>query len=98
MLKAFTDRRNHIYQLINAIPGLSCLKPDGAFYMFINISGTGMSSLDFCDALLSEQQVALIPGIAFGADDHVRASYATGMETIDRGMARIDKFLRSRLG
>jgi aspartate aminotransferase len=98
MLKAFTARRNHIYQLINGIPGLSCLKPDGAFYMFINISGTGMSSLDFCDALLSEQQVALIPGIAFGADDHVRASYATGMETIDRGMERIDKFVRSRLG
>ena len=98
MLHAFTERRNHMYQLINATPGLSCLKPDGAFYMFINIAGTGLSSLDFCDALLSEQQVALIPGIAFGADDHVRASYATDMTTIDRGMDRIAQFLRSRLG
>ena len=98
MLNAFTERRNHIYQLINATPGLSCLKPDGAFYMFINIAGTGLSSLDFCDALLSEQQVALIPGIAFGADDHVRASYATDLTTIDRGMDRMAQFLRSRLG
>ena len=87
-----------MYQLINGTKGLSCLKPDGAFYMFINIAGTGLSSLDFCDALLSEQQVALIPGIAFGADDHVRASYATDMTTIDRGMDRIAQFLRSRLG
>ena len=98
MLNAFTERRNHMYQLINGTKGLSCLKPDGAFYMFINIAGTGLSSLDFCDALLSEQQVALIPGIAFGADDHVRASYATDMTTIDRGMDRIAQFLRSRLG
>jgi aspartate aminotransferase len=98
MLSAFTERRSHIYDLINAIPGLSCLKPDGAFYMFINISGTGMSSLAFCDALLSEKQVAVIPGIAFGADDHVRASYATGLETIDRGMERIAQFVRSRVG
>ncbi len=65
--------------------------------MFINIAGTGMGSLEFCDALLSEQQVALIPGIAFGADDHVRASYATDMTTIERGMARIETFVRGRL-
>jgi aspartate aminotransferase len=96
MLTAFTERRSNIHDLINAIPGLSCLKPDGAFYMFINISGTGMNSLDFCEALLSEQQVALIPGIAFGADDHVRASYATDMKTIETGMTRIEKFVRSR--
>ena len=97
MLTAFAERRDRIHGLINAIPGLSCLKPDGAFYMFINIAGTGMGSLEFCDALLSEQQVALIPGIAFGADDHVRASYATDMTTIERGMARIETFVRGRL-
>ncbi|OUC15919.1 MAG: aspartate aminotransferase [Alkalinema sp. CACIAM 70d] len=97
MLSAFTERRQAIYDMINAIPGLSCVKPNGAFYMFINIRQFGMSSLEFCDALLSEQQVALIPGIAFGADDHVRASYATDMTTIERGMERIATFVKSRL-
>ncbi|MGI0491317.1 pyridoxal phosphate-dependent aminotransferase [Alkalinema pantanalense CENA528] len=97
MLSAFTERRQAIYSMINAIPGLSCVKPNGAFYMFMNIGQLGMSSLEFCDALLSEQQVALIPGIAFGADDHVRASYATDMTTIERGMERIATFVKSRL-
>jgi aspartate aminotransferase len=95
MLTAFTARRQGIYDLINGIPGLSCLKPDGAFYMFINISGTGLGSLAFCDKLLTDYQVAVIPGIAFGADDHIRASYATDMMTIERGMERISKFVRS---
>lgn len=95
MLTAFTARRQGIYDLINGIPGLSCLKPDGAFYMFINIAGTGLGSLAFCDKLLTDYQVAVIPGIAFGADDHIRASYATDMTTIERGMERISKFVCS---
>ena len=95
MLTAFTLRRQGIYDLINGIPGLSCLKPDGAFYMFINIGKTGLGSLAFCDKLLTDYQVAVIPGIAFGADDHIRASYATDMTTIERGMERISKFVSS---
>jgi len=95
MLTAFTARRQGIYDLINGISGLSCLKPDGAFYMFINISKTGLGSLEFCDKLLTDYQVAVIPGIAFGADDHIRASYATDMTTIERGMQRISKFVGS---
>jgi aspartate aminotransferase len=95
MLTAFTARRQGIYDLINGIPGLSCLKPDGAFYMFINIDKTGLGSLAFCDRLLTDYQVAVIPGIAFGADDHIRASYATDMTTIERGMERISKFVCS---
>ena len=95
MLTAFTLRRQGIYDLINEIPGLSCLKPDGAFYMFINIGKTGLGSLAFCDKLLTDYQVAVIPGIAFGADDHIRASYATDMTTIERGMERISKFVSS---
>jgi aspartate aminotransferase len=95
MLTAFTLRRQGIYDLINGIPGLSCLKPDGAFYTFINISKTGLGSLAFCDKLLTDYQVAVIPGIAFGADDHIRASYATDMTTIERGMERISKFVSS---
>lgn len=95
MLTAFTARRQGIYDLVNEIPGLSCLKPDGAFYTFIDISKTGLGSLAFCDKLLTAYQVAVIPGIAFGADDHIRASYATDMTTIERGMERISKFVRS---
>jgi len=97
MRVAFAERRQAMFDLINAIPGLSCAKPDGAFYLFPSIAKTGMTSLEFCDALLEEQQVALIPGIAFGADDYIRLSYATDMDTINRGMERLDKFVRSRL-
>ncbi|NJN92363.1 MAG: aminotransferase class I/II-fold pyridoxal phosphate-dependent enzyme, partial [Leptolyngbyaceae cyanobacterium SL_5_14] len=78
------------------IPGLSCPKPDGAFYVFINISKTGMKSLDFCSALLESHQVAAIPGIAFGADDHIRLSYATDMDSIQKGMERLEAFVRDK--
>jgi len=97
MRQAFAARRQVMLDRLNAIPGLSCAKPDGAFYMFVNISKTGLTSLEFCDALLESQQVATIPGIAFGADDHIRLSYATDMASIEKGMDRLDKFMRSRL-
>lgn len=97
MRQAFAERRQVMLERLNAIPCLSCAKPDGAFYMFVNISKTGLTSLKFCDALLETQQVATIPGIAFGADDHIRLSYATDMTSIERGMDRLDKFVRSHL-
>ncbi|NEQ71614.1 MAG: pyridoxal phosphate-dependent aminotransferase [Okeania sp. SIO2C9] len=96
MRQAFAKRREVIYDLLNAIPGVTCSKPEGAFYMFVNISKISSSSLEFCNALLVEQNVAVIPGIAFGADDHIRISYATDLATIEKGMARLDKFVRSR--
>ncbi|NET57731.1 MAG: aminotransferase class I/II-fold pyridoxal phosphate-dependent enzyme, partial [Symploca sp. SIO2E6] len=80
-----------------SIPGLSCPKPDGAFYLFIDISKTGFQSLDFCNSLLESQQVAAIPGIAFGNDNCIRLSYATDLATIEKGMERVDKFVRSVL-
>ncbi|MEG3843529.1 pyridoxal phosphate-dependent aminotransferase [Microcoleus sp. herbarium14] len=95
MRLAFADRREVIFELLDAIPGISCIKPDGAFYMFVNISKTGMTSLEFCDAFLEQQQVAVIPGIAFGADDHIRLSYATDLGTIKKALERLDKFVRS---
>lgn len=97
MRQAFAKRRQVMLERLRAIPGLSCPTPDGAFYLFINISKTGMTSLEFCDALLENQQVAAIPGIAFGADDCIRLSYATDMSTIEKGMERLDKFVRSRI-
>ena len=97
MLWAFTQRRQVMLERLNAMPGLSCAKPDGAFYMFVDITKTGLTSLEFCDGLLESQQVAVIPGIAFGADDCIRLSYATSLEIIEKGMERLDKFVRARM-
>ena len=97
MCQAFATRRQAILERLGAIPGLSCAKPDGAFYVFVNIANTQLKSLDFCQQLLEQQQVATIPGLPFGADDHIRISYATDLATIEKGMERLDKFIRSRI-
>lgn len=97
MVAAFAERRRYILEAIHAMPGVTCPRPDGAFYVFPDISQAGLSSLDFCAALLEEKQVATVPGIAFGADRCIRLSYATSLETIQRGMERLAEFLRSRL-
>ncbi|MEH2418067.1 pyridoxal phosphate-dependent aminotransferase [Nostoc sp.] len=97
MRQAFAKRRQVMLERLNAIPGLSTAKPDGAFYLFPDISKTGLKSLEFSDALLEEHQVAVIPGIAFGADDNIRLSYATDMATIEKGMDRLEKFVKSRI-
>lgn len=95
MLQAFTQRRTVILERLNAIPGLSCPQPEGAFYAFADISSTGLASLEFCNQLLDSQQVAAVPGIAFGADSCIRLSYATDLATIEKGMDRLEKFVRS---
>ncbi|HEY9847924.1 MAG TPA: pyridoxal phosphate-dependent aminotransferase [Leptolyngbyaceae cyanobacterium] len=97
MRQAFAKRRQVVLESISTIPGLSCPKPDGAFYVFIDISKTGLTSLEFCDALLESYQVAAIPGVAFGADDCIRLSYATDLVTIEKGLERLDKFVRSKI-
>jgi aspartate aminotransferase len=93
MVKAFSERRQYILERVRAIPGLNCPTPNGAFYVFIDISQTGLKSRDFCQKLLETQKVAAIPGIAFGADDCIRLSYATDLKTIEKGFDRIDKFI-----
>ncbi|ELS02306.1 aspartate/tyrosine/aromatic aminotransferase [Xenococcus sp. PCC 7305] len=95
MLNAFAERREFIYQAINGIPALSCPKPDGAFYVFVDISKTGLKSLEFCNSLLDSYQVATIPGIAFGADNCIRISYATSLDTIKQGIERLSNFVNS---
>jgi aspartate aminotransferase len=97
MRLAFAKRREVMYEMISNIPGISCLKPDGAFYMYVNISKFGISSVDFCNALLEDKQIAAVPGIAFGNDDHIRLSYATDLGTIETGMKRLEEFVRSHL-
>ncbi len=93
MVKAFSERRQYILERVRSLPGLNCPTPNGAFYVFIDISQTGLKSRDFCQKLLETQKVAAIPGIAFGADDCIRLSYATDLKTIEKGFDRIDKFI-----
>jgi aspartate aminotransferase len=102
MCREFEKRRNYIVEKLNAIPGVSCLMPKGAFYVFPNVghyygraSGgkTIASSADMATYLLDESNVALVPGGDFGHDDHIRISYATAMETIERGVERIREAL-----
>ncbi len=95
MCQSFAERRRVMLERIRAIPRLSCSTPYGAFYLFVDISKIGMNSLEFSDALLSAQQVAVIPGIACGADRCIRLSYATDMASIEKGMDRLDQFVRS---
>jgi aspartate aminotransferase len=92
MRKAFAERRDVMYDLLTSISGITCPKPDGAFYLFPNIKSFNMPSLDFCDKLLEEFKVAVIPGIAFGLDHCIRLSYATNLETIREGCDRIRQF------
>src|SRR5580698_1157829 len=94
-LGEFDKRRRFAHQKLNSIPGISCVNAKGAFYLFPNISATGLKSADFCAKLLESEKVAAVPGIAFGADDYIRLSYATSMANIEKGLERIDKFARS---
>lgn len=100
MLDAFRERRDYMVDKINSIDNLSCLKPQGAFYVMVNISkllGKTMdgkvinTSIDFADYLLENAKVAVVPGIGFGNDNYVRLSYATSLENIKDGLDRIEK-------
>jgi aspartate aminotransferase len=93
-LAEFDKRRTYAHQKLNSIPGISCVNAKGAFYLFPNISQTGLKSGDFCRRFLKEQKVAAVPGIAFGADEYLRISYATSMANIEKGLDRLDKFVR----
>jgi aspartate aminotransferase len=94
-LAEFAKRREFAHKKLNSIPGISCVNAKGAFYLFPNISQVGLNSSDFCAKLLEQQKVAAVPGIAFGADDYLRISYATSMANIEKGLDRMDKFVRS---
>lgn len=91
----FDKRRRYAHAKLNSIPGVSCVNAQGAFYLFPNISGTGLKSTDFCARLLEAEKVAAVPGIAFGADDYIRLSYATSLANIEKGLDRLDKFCRT---
>ena len=94
MMVAFDERRRFMHKRLNEIKGISCVEPQGAFYAFPDISETGMGSMAFSSRLLDEALVAVVPGIAFGSDKHVRLSYATSIHEIERGMDRIEKWAK----
>src|SRR6266542_136768 len=94
-LAEYDRRRAYAWKKLNGIPGISCVNAKGAFYLFPNIGATGLKSTEFCARLLEQQKVAAVPGIAFGADDYIRISYATSLANIEKGLDRMDKFVRS---
>ncbi|KOR86847.1 aspartate aminotransferase [Bacillus sp. FJAT-22058] len=102
MRQAFEGRLNKIYDKLVEIPGVSCIKPQGAFYLFPNVKRavelTGYSNVeDFTAALLEEAQVAVIPGSGFGAPDNIRLSYATSLELLEAAVERIHSFVNSKM-
>ena len=103
MRRAFEERRNYIVSRVNAMDGVSCVKPEGAFYIMMNVEkqlGRTLhgeliqSSDDFSAALLKHGLVATVPGSGMGAPSFVRWSYATSMDNIKKGMDRLEAFLR----
>lgn len=92
MLATFDRRRRTLLDGLNAIPGISCYRSHGAFYLFPNIKSFGLPSADFAARLLEEELVAVVPGNAFGAEGYMRVSYATSDETIQKGIERIARF------
>jgi len=94
MLTAFDRRRRLLHGALSAIPGVSCVLAQGAFYLFPNISSFGLSSMEFCEKLLEKEKVAAVPGSAFGAEGYLRLSYATSDEIITKGVARLANFCK----
>ena len=95
MRDEFNLRREYMYDRIVKIPNITAVKPQGAFYILVNISQLGLSSQNFADRLLSKANVAVIPGAAFGDDRTVRLSYATSLDIIKKGMDRFQDFCRT---
>jgi len=103
MRKAFEERLNIIYEKLIQIPGFTCVKPQGAFYLFPNAKEAatlaGYNNVDeLVEALLEEAKVALVPGSGFGAPNNVRLSYATSLEQLEKAVERIKTFMEEKIG
>lgn len=95
MRTQYEHRRNYICDRISNINKLSCMRPGGAFYVFVNVKATGLNGNDFADMLLERKHVAVVPGDTFGenAKYYVRMSYGTSMENLKKGFDRIEEFI-----
>lgn len=94
MRAEYQKRRDYMIQRIATFGKMSCIKPEGAFYLFCSIAPLGIGSIAVATRLLDEARVAVIPGEPFGADGHIRLSFATGMDTIKKGLDRIEEWIR----
>ncbi|MDR1795838.1 MAG: pyridoxal phosphate-dependent aminotransferase [Clostridiales Family XIII bacterium] len=96
MIARYTARRRLLVDGLNRIDGISCIEPAGAFYAFANITGTGLSSVDFAERLLDSKHVVVVPGSGFGSagEGFIRLSYATSEEAIEEGLARMQAFVK----
>jgi len=95
MRDEFNLRREYMLERFSKMPHLSVVRPNGAFYVLVNISKLGLTSQNFADRLLSKANVAVVPGIAFGDDRTLRFSYATSLDVIKKGMDRFEEFCRT---
>jgi aspartate aminotransferase len=100
MLAEYARRRERILKGLRAIPGITCTAPEGAFYVFPNVSShlnpDRPTDTAVAKQLLEREYVAVVPGEAFGAPGHLRISYATSIERIDEGLRRIERFFAGR--
>src|SRR5947207_15609745 len=85
-------RRNYMFDRLSKISNVTAVKPQGAFYILVNISQLGLTSQNFADRLLSKANVAVVPGAAFGDDRTIRLSYATSIGVIKKGLDRFQHF------
>ena len=95
MREEFDMRRNYMFDRLSKISNITAVKPQGAFYILVNISQLGLTSQNFADRLLSKANVAVVPGAAFGDDRTVRFSYATSLDVIKKGLDRFQDFCRT---
>lgn len=94
MREEFQARRDYLISRIDKIPSLSYVRPAGAFYLFCDISKTGLKSQDFSTRLLNEAQVAVIPGCGFGCDEYIRLSFALNLDTIKKGIDKLEQWIK----
>ncbi len=98
MVEEFSKRRAFLTENLNKLPLIKCSPPKGAFYAFVDISNTGIGSGEFANRLLDEHLVAVIPGNAFGMDNYIRLSFAAAREALEKGLERMETFLRKVKG
>jgi len=94
MVRAFDERRRYVVGRLQAMPGVSCQTPKGAFYVFPDVSGLGRDSVSLCNWILEELEVACVPGAGFGMEGRIRISYAAGMEALKEAMDRLEEGFR----
>jgi aspartate aminotransferase len=95
MRDEFNLRREYMLERLSKMPHVSVVRPNGAFYVLVNVNQLGLTSQNFADRLLSKANVAVVPGIAFGDDRTIRLSYATSLDVIKKGMDRFEEFCRT---